>query len=282
MNFVALASALSAALANTTAGAASRRIHPSYVLLASSPISLLLIIPAIAIVGGVPTSASLVWGLVAGVAGVFALSLAFVALGRGPIGAVTAAIASSQTVLLTVAGFASGDAVTPARLIALALCLAAIVFVTYAPGQSLRGNLGGPALGIVVGLGFACFGLAIAQVDTSERLWPLLPARGVIVVLAIVVALIVRARTAARLDRTMLTRATVGLVVLAGVFDIATHITLLLALQLSDLTTVGLNTSVSPVFAALLGAIFLAERMRPLQIVGLALAVLGSAVVALS
>ncbi len=282
MNLVALASAFSAALANVTAGAGSRRVHPSVVLLISSPVSLVCIVIAIFFVGGEPTVSSIWWGLVAGVASGLGLSLAFVALGRGPIGAVTAAIAATNTMVLTVAGFFFGEAVTPARLGALALCLAAIGFVTYTPGQSLRGNLGGPALGVIVGALFGAFGLAISRVDESEGLWPLLPARIVVVLIAITIAAIVRARRPAAIVGVPIITSTVALAVLAGIFDIATNVTLVIALRISDFTTVGLNTSVSPVFAAIISAVFLGERMRRLQLIGLVLAVAGSVLIALT
>ncbi len=282
MNLVALASALSAALSNVAAGAGSRRVPASVVLLISSAVSLVCIAIAIFFVGGEPSASSIGWGIVAGVASGLGLSLAFVALGKGPIGAVTAAIAATNTMVLTVAGFFFGEAMTPARLGALALCLAAIGFVTYTPGQSLRGNLGGPAIGVLVGALFGGFGLAISRVGESEGLWPLLPARIVVVLIAVAIAAIVRALRPAEVASIPIVATTALLAIVAGIFDIAANVTLLFALRIADFTTVGLNTSVSPVFAAIISAIFLGERMRRLQLIGLVLAVAGSVLIALA
>jgi drug/metabolite transporter (DMT)-like permease len=282
VNLVALASALSAAIANVTAGAGSRRVHPSIILLISSPVSVVCILVPILFVGGEPTANSIGWGLLAGVSMGLGLSLAFVALGKGPIGAVTAAISATTTMVLTLAGLLFGEVLTPVRVIALFLCLAAIGFVTYTPGQSLRGHLGGPAIGVLVGALFAGFGLAVSRVDESEGLWPVLPARIVVVLIAVAIAAIVRVRRPAAIVGVPIVASTIVLAVVAGIFDIAANATFLIALRITDFTTVALNTSISPVFAAIISAIFLGERMRRLQIVGLVLAVAGSILIALS
>lgn len=282
MNLAALASALSGAIANVAAGAAARRVPPHFVLLVASPISLVLIIPVILIIGGSPTIASLVWGLIAGVAAGLGLSLAFVALGRGPVGAVTASIASTSTVLLTIVGIASGDPVTPNRLLALTLCLLAIVLVTYVPGDTKRARFGGPALGVLVGIAFGTVVSAFAQVDKDEGLWPLLPARLVVVMVAIVVAVFVRRRQELRhASRDKVSFGLIALIVVVAIFDVAANVSVLIAFRFSDITTVALNASVSPIFAAILGAVFLRERLRPIQLAGLLLAVAGSVLVAL-
>jgi drug/metabolite transporter (DMT)-like permease len=69
---------------------------------------------------------------------------------------------------------------------------------------------------------------------------------------------------------TPVTRATLGLVVLAGLLDVVGLISFAIGLEIAETWLVGLASSFGPAVAVLVAVAFLGERLRPTQWLGLA------------
>jgi hypothetical protein len=106
-------------------------------------------------VGGTPSLEAALWGLAAGLVGGSALPLAYAAFRIGLVGPVSAAVASSSTIVVTAWALSTGAAITVGRFIALVLCLISIALVTRRPrDQAMSVSGRGILLGVLAGVGF--------------------------------------------------------------------------------------------------------------------------------
>jgi drug/metabolite transporter (DMT)-like permease len=129
-----------------------------------------------------------------------------------------------------------------------------------------RGLMVALTSGMIIGL----FLVLLAQADPRSGLWPLLGARATAVSAALLFARL--ARRSIRLERPV-----VPLVLLGGVTDMLANVLYLLAAQRGLLSVVATLTSLYPGATVVLAAILLRERLRPVQLAGLACA--GAAIV---
>jgi drug/metabolite transporter (DMT)-like permease len=172
--------------------------------------------------------------------------------------------------LPVVAGLAFGERPGVAALAGVPLAAVAVVLISrgadpaHAPpshGGSARGVPIAVAAGIVVGL----FLVGIAQVSPRAGLWPLVAARASSVAAA-------AALGATGLHRLRVERGALRVVLAAGAVDMLANILYLLAVQRGMLSVVGTLSSLYPGATVLLAALVLGERVRPVQLAGLACA----------
>ncbi len=290
MNLIALASAFSSAAANTIAGAMGRRSHASSVLIVSTPTGLIIAFAVALATGSHLSAEGLFWGSLAGLLGGSALPLAYIAFARGPIGVVTAAISSTSVVVVSAAGIVSGAPIGPARIGGLILSVISIVLVTTSvpprgvvQAHPVAGSLWlrlakGPGIAVLVGVCFGGYGVALSHAPGSSHLGPLVVARCFVLAAAVVYwlsAMRARARVQPPIATTV---SSVALGAVAGVLDSAGNILFVLSLAVSDLLAISLSTAMAPSIAALLSAVFLSERLRPVQLAGI---VIGAVAVAI-
>ena len=249
-------------------GLMSRRLDPSAVVLVSQALALaglLVLLPFLA----VPAGPYLLTGAAAGVVGTLSLAAFYRAMATAPMSLV-APITAAGSAIPVVVGIVRGEQLSALRLAGIAVTLIGIVLASgpeFRSGTPVRRQALGFAIGAAAGFGVAYTLLAIAA--GSNVYGTLLCQRiGGLLVLAPIVA---RARV---LRGVQLTVRRVGALALVGGCDITANGTYALAASHGDLSVAAVLASLYPVVTALLARGVLAERLRPVQSVGV-LAALG-------
>ena len=240
---------------------------------------------------------SLVLAGVAGACGVIGLGFFYLALARGTMGVVAplaALIGAGLPVLVAIAG---GEQVSLVRLGGIVIALLAVVMISLPGGERNEGERGLVAidlrelpLAIAAGLGFAGFFIALDRASASGALWwPVVVVRivGVAIVVGIFIALMARAAgptmrsragTVLGLQRLRASgrsvAATLPLFVVTGVGDMGGNAFFVLARDADAFSVAVVLSSLYPVVTTVLAALYLHERLRRVQIAGVALATL--------
>jgi drug/metabolite transporter (DMT)-like permease len=164
-----------------------------------------------------------------------------------------------------------GERPQVAEWIGVVLALPAIWFV--ASGSSSEGGSGGVLLGLLAGVGFGLFFVALSQAGDSAGFWPLVAARAASVSLMAAVYSRRREQAPARPDWLAIT--------LVGVGDILANVFLLLAFRSGLISLTSVLSSLYPAVTVLLAVTILGENLIRRQIVGLCLALIAVALIAL-
>ncbi|MGE0818000.1 MAG: EamA family transporter [Candidatus Nanopelagicales bacterium] len=265
-------------------GLASRRATALQVLMVTTPVGLLLVLPVAFLIGG-DAAGSLVPGLIAGVFGSFAILLLYAALTIGPMGVLSPVSAVLGAAIPVVVGIVGGERPGPSAYLGMLLAVVAIVTVGLEPQAptddaqhqrvSRRGLVYAIAAGVGIGLFFSCISFA----PDDAGVWPIVFSRAMstVIIAAMALALLLRRR------EPMVPAAlpVVGLGVVAGGLDVAANAFYVLALPLGLLSIVSVLGSLYPAATVLLARVVLAERLRLLQKVGMVTALVASALLAL-
>lgn len=267
---LALSSAIVFGAGDFCGGAASRRGGPLPVLLVSLPAGLILLL-AVAAMGGGSQPAPLGWGAASGVAGGAGLLVFYRALAEGPMSVVAPVSGLMAAVVPAVVGVATGDRLSYAAFTGIALCLVAICFVSMEKSDgAVRRWARGPVLAVLAGTAFGMF-FVLVQHGDDGTLWPLVVSK-VVGVLMVVIAVAVARQGPAPLLRD---RLTLGIAVLAGALDVLGNALYVLAARAGMLSVAGVLSSLYPASTVLLARLVYGERLRPIQRVGLLVAVAG-------
>jgi drug/metabolite transporter (DMT)-like permease len=267
---LALASAMVFGAGDFCGGAASRRGDSLRVLQFSLPAGLAaLLLVAVPLDAPVRASA-LGWGAASGVAGGGALVVFYRALAIGPMSVVAPVSGLVAALVPAVVGVVRGDRLSAAALAGMVLCLVAICFVSMERGEGGLGGARGPMLAALSGAGFGAF-FVLVRLGDDHTLWPLAASKAAGLAVVIAVALTVR-RGPLPLLRD---RAAVLIALLAGVLDVLGNGLYVLAARAGMLSVAGVLSSLYPASTVLLARIVYGERLRPIQCVGLAVAVVG-------
>jgi drug/metabolite transporter (DMT)-like permease len=157
------------------------------------------------------------------------------------------------------------------------LAVAAIALVSLAPsspGPSPHG-VGALPLAFVAGGLFGLFYVCLARVHEDAGMWPVAVSR--VASAAVVVGLALAATRGLTVGRSVVPRT-----VLIGALEVAAAVTLLLALQHGPISVASVLASLYPVTTTFLAALVLRERLRGLQLVGVALALAAVALISAS
>lgn len=228
------------------------------------------------------------WAAGGGISGVIGLSAFYFALSRGTMGLVAPLTALIGATVPALVGIAGGETPTPVVALGMAVALAAVALISVPEGAdrrrpslaSLQTSLGGARaaeLGLIVvaGLGFAGFFLGTAQARAvgGGVLWPLLAVRvsGLVLVWTGIVLLL----ATGRLRTIRIRRSVLPMALLAGAGDTGGNLFFLLAIAQGTLPVAVVLSSLYPVQTTLLARFLLHERLSPLRLAGVALAVLG-------
>jgi drug/metabolite transporter (DMT)-like permease len=250
-------------------GLMSRRLDPSAAVLISQALALaglLVLLPFLAVPAGT-------YALTAAAAGVVAtLSLAafYRAMASAPMSLV-APITAAGTGIPVVVGMARGEHLNVLQLTGIAVTLTGIVLASgpeFRSGVPVRRHALGFAIGAAVGFGVAYTLLALAASSGvyGTLLWQRI---GGLIVLAPIVA------RSGVMRSIGLTARRLGALALIGGCDIVANGSYALAASRGDLSIAAVLASLYPVVTALLARGILAERLRPVQSVGVIAAVTG-------
>jgi drug/metabolite transporter (DMT)-like permease len=245
----------------------------------------------------VPSAQSLGFAAIAGGFGVSGLAAFYYALGRGTMGVIAPAaalIGAGGPVLLAIY---NGEHVSTARLVGIVLALIAVVLISLPGGERtaaekrrVRIELGELPLIVLSGLGFAGFFVFIGHATADGGvLFPLVVVRAVGVALVLIGLVFLLSRMRAAPLRTRVSHLLglarlrswpggrvplVATFAFAGLGDLGGNLFFVFA-QHADLFSVAVVlSSLYPVITTILAAVLLHERLRPLQITGVALATL--------
>lgn len=222
--------------------------------------------------GGHPTAGDMFAGVVAGVGGGLGLVLLYSSLGRGPIGVAAPISAVLASIAPFVFGLISGDRPGLLAVIGSVMAVMSIPLITWEPGHR-KAPMGRTALEAAgAGLGFGIFFIAISQAADTAGLWPLVGARVTnLVVMALLVAVV--GSGAGKVIG-------IPIALMAGAIDMGANIAFVFAERMGELSTVAVVTNLYPIGTIALARIVLGERFRRLQIVGVAIALTGTALIA--
>ena len=236
-----------------------------------------------------PSSEALAWGAAAGVSGAFGLGAFYLALSRGTMGLVAPAAALLAAAWPAAFALLTGDSVSTLVLVGMGIALAAIVLISL-PDR----RVGTPVMPTYHGsrrnewllifgaaLGFGGFFLFV---DASHEAggavwWPLFMVKlaGVMAVLAAAAVL----APFGRFPGIKLGLAALLVGSVAGIGDLGGNLFFVLASDEGELAVVIVLTSLYPVVTAVLARIFLRERLSPLRLLGVALAITGVVLIGL-
>jgi len=279
-----LFAALSALLygsADFAGGFASRRNSVFSVIFFSQIAGLLAALLAAPLAGpNAPAAADLAWGAAAGILGALGLGFLYHGIGRGIVAVVSPVSALTGAVVPMLFGLIAGESPSPAGWAGAALCLPSTVLLTW-EGFPSGGAGGGPGasaarrslrIGLLAGLGFGGFFIAVSRTGADAGLWPLVAARCASILAVGASALLLRRRLGVGAGARRIA-------ISAGILDMGANIAFLLAARSGMLVVVSVVTALYPGPTVLLARIFMGQRLGPAKAAGLVLAVAGTALI---
>lgn len=276
---LALASALAYGLSDFLGGLLSRRASPWVIAVLAQAAGAVALTVVAAGAGGAASGVDLLWGAVSGVGSGLGTYFLYRGLGGGLMNVVAPLSAVGAAVLPVVAGVAIGERPAALAWVGIACALPAIWLVSRTGTESpaTAGPAGaGVRDGLLAGAGFGVLFFALGQVSADAGLWPLTLGQGVAVVVLAVGAVL--ARASARAVPRRLVAGALGV----GLFAAAATMLYQLAVRGELVSVTAVLTSLYPALTVLLAAIFLHERIHRVQALGLALAAVAVALVALA
>jgi drug/metabolite transporter (DMT)-like permease len=258
-------------------GFTSQRVHTVTVLLVSQTFGLAAaIVLVLALRDGPPDPHVFVLSAIAGVIGVGALALLFRGLAVGRMSVVAPLSAVGGGVLPVAWGLLRGEQPTALALVGIALALIAVAIVgrgaehdpvpSIPPTQEL-------AFGVVSGIGFGVVLILFSESATDSGMWPVLIARCAAVPVLAIVALALGGFV-------RVPRPDVAPIAGSGLFDVGANAIVLLAVRRGLLSLVAPVAALYPATTVLLARVVLNERIGRQRAGGLALGLVGLALIA--
>lgn len=274
--FLALGGALIYGVADFWGGMATKRAAVLMVILLSQAAGLAILVPFVLFVAGQPDVQSVAWGAAAGLAGGGGLLLFYRSLATGTMSVVAPLTAVTAAAVPVLGGIALGERPAVPVLVGVAVALVAVVLVSAEHGRlpAPRQVLSDPAtLGaLAAGAAFGLFFVLVSRSAAESGLWPVLGAR--VTSVALMVGLVLAARPARP------SRASLPLIVAAGLGDTAANVLFLLASRHGMLTVTGVLIALYPATTVLLAQVVLRERVSRLQLGGMAAAAVAVTLIA--
>jgi drug/metabolite transporter (DMT)-like permease len=281
---VGLASALIFGMADFFGGLASKRLLPVRVVALSATIGLSVLLVASFVVPARFSWEAVLWGGLSGVVGSFAILLLYAALAIGPMSILSPLTAVVSAVIPVTWGLLQGERLGVIGYVALGIALVAVVLVGFVPEKgavrpSARGLVFAVASGTLIGVLL----ILLNNAPNDSGVLPLVFNRVMYLLIlgSIVVGLGVRSRVRRDPPGPRVTPV-LPLIIGAGLSDSLANILIIAGLRLGDLSVVAVLTALYPAGTIALAAIVLRERIAPVQWVGLALALIASAMLAVA
>ncbi|NQW72952.1 MAG: DMT family transporter [Actinobacteria bacterium] len=264
---LALASSIMWGAGDFVGGMTSRRRPALAVYLGSQVFGFLGLIVAATMTGVWGTAPTYVpWAIAGSIAGVIGMYAFYQALSIGPMGIVSPLVALAVVIPVTF-GLITGE--TPSSMQGLGI-LAAIVGVLLASGPELSGAESGKPLGYaaVALVFFGVMFITIAEGSKTSALMTMTGMRAMSMVLILVAVLVFRSKGG-------ITPRDWPVLAFIGLLDAAANVTFGVATTLDLLSTTAVLGSLYPVVTAILAAVVLKERLRPVQYAGVVVTMLG-------
>lgn len=250
-------------------GLASRR-DSAFAVTANAHLVGLVVMAVAVLVWPAPfAAADLGWGAAAGVAGGIGVTALYGALALGRMGVVAPLTAALSGSLPAIYDFLRGTTIRPLSIVGLVIALVAIIVVSASGHPDERAEVPPAAIGLAVLAGFGFTGgfIFFSLAGSGSGLIPILAARAVSVSLLLAI-------TFARRGNASLAADALPSALGAGALDAAANVTMLTAIRIGPLAVASVLGSLYPVFTILLARVVLGERLRNIQRIGVALALI--------
>lgn len=257
-------------------GLASRRTAPLAAVVVSQAVGIAVAIATLGILGErYPGADSIGWAIAAGAAAFISLVCFYRGLASGAMGLVAAVSGVVGAGLPVVAGVLTGDRLKATDLAGITLALVAVVLVTRTASDAGIGRHG-LAMALLAGVGAGVFFIAMGRSTASggETWWPIVASRSTLLGLAVA--------TTVALGRVGTTARSVSpLMVGVGLADLAGVALFVLSEAQGALSIAAVLSCQYPAITTVLARLVLNERLAPAHIVGIVVALVGIALIAL-
>lgn len=272
---LALLSSLAWGSSDFLGGQASKRYPVFFVVLVSQVFGLALMLIIATATSAWGTSLDyLPWAVLASVSGFTGIGLFYAAMATGAVGVVSP-ITSLGSLGPIVLGLFAGDTPTAAQYAGL---LCALVGVVLASGPELSGETGSRsvllALAATVLFGVCLIAIAFGSQTSAVMTMTGMRVSTVAIMLCMALALLARGHRV-HIDR----RIDLGVLAAVGLLDVTANLLFGIASTAGMLSLVSVLGSLYPVVTVLLAWRFLHERLRPIQYLGVGLALGGVAAI---
>ena len=282
-----LTGALSYGAADFLGGLAAKRVSAVAVTAGVAVVGVLVLFVSSLFIEGQWSEGAWFWGLISGVTGAASIGLLYACLAIGPMSILSPTTAFLSAVVPVTWGLATGEGLSPWLYPALGLAMVAVVLVGIVPDQrAIRPTIKGLAMAVASGVLIGLFFIFIDQTPADSGVTPLIANRlAQSVVLAIAIGAIVfwnrRRRASYRLlGHNTKWSTTLPIIFGAGILDALANVAVIVGLRVGDLAIVSVLTALYPAGTILLAASVLRERVAKIQILGLLLALIASAMLA--
>ncbi|MDH3731156.1 MAG: DMT family transporter [Acidimicrobiia bacterium] len=254
-------------------GVAARKGRVMAVVAASHLVGIATTFFVAPIVGGDPTAADLWWGAVAGASGGLGILALYLGLSKSDVGIVSpiAAVGAAGWPVL----FAVATGERPSFIVWLGVFLGVVAIWMVSRSNPGRGTaIGrGVTMGMLAGVGFGGLLIALSEVGEGAGIWPLAPARtaGFAVVAAVALA---------SSQRIVPLRSSILPMAGAGAATILGNGSFILATQEGSLAVVSVVAAMFPVTTVILARMIWKEHFSRTRLIGLGIALVAVALVA--
>ena len=251
---------------------------------------------ALLFVGSSWTGAAVFWGAVAGVCAIAGFIGFYAGMAAGPMSLVSPLISVLEAVVPVGVAIFRGDRLPPVAWVAIVLAVVSALLISLQ--RSERHVRIAPRTVVIASISGIALGLSITALDYAPKSSGLAPAFvelavGVVIMFALVgIAMVNRGvrRGLATLEvdaeqshsAGVPRRAALRMLVVGGILLGASNSLLVIALQNGDLAVVSVIIGIYPLATIVLARMVLKERMSPVQISGVVLALLATGLLALT
>lgn len=255
-------------------GLATRRAKATHIVIASYSVGfVLLAILALLFREPFPRPGDILWAALAGLSGATGLVTFYTALASGKMGLISPICGVLTAALPVIFTAFTAGLPAPIQLIGFALALFAIIFISL-PERARETALHAPGtfrdigLALISGCSFGVFFILISRVSSADTFSALAVAR-LVSVLALLALTFIQRRP---FTPGPTFRAAALLILAAGVLDATGNVFFLLSAHSGRLDIASIVSSLYPAATVALAALFLHERVRAVQGVGILLA----------
>ncbi len=264
---------------------AARKISSITVTAVSGLVGFVFLLSLAPFIGATFSQQAIITGAAAGVASAIGISALYASLAIGPISIVSPMAAVCGAIVPMAFGFFLGDRFGWSALIAIAMVLVAVVLVGFVPGVDVnRPSARGLIYAAIAGCGIGTILIVLKFSPTDSGIASIMVMR---LVSAIFLNLFLfgfwlKSRKSAKATKEKVQSKFWWGVVAAGLFDSSANIFFTLALRSGSLSVVSVLTALYPLGTIILARLVLKERIAKVQMVGVLLALGGSAILAVA
>ncbi|MGC8550242.1 MAG: EamA family transporter [Acidobacteriaceae bacterium] len=277
-NLLGLGAAVVWGTADFAGGLVTRRTFPSIVVAIAHGLSLLVILAILLVAGTpIPSSQTILYGLISGAAGGIGLMLFYEGLAIGAMGLTSALTGVITTILPVFYSYFHQGRPSPTQIAGFVVAIAAIWLIAYTPGDKPHPR--GLGLAVGAGIGFGLLLIFLEKAGAQSVGWALALSRVSSASIAITVSafLLIRRKGRFSIDpshaspRALFTRI-LPLAALAGALDTSGNFLYTLSALRGRIDVAAVLSSLYPGATILLAAWLLKERTTRTQALGMALA----------